>query len=308
VRKAYHDRQVTRRQQTILGRFSLSMKQLEVREAYVKPEVQWFIAFLIIGNFTSNCVEKQIDPWNRRYPDTWFQIETIWNSIFIVELLWNMYGCFYITQWKGNFFSSGWNLFDFLCAPDASTRLRALFSPCPDLPLRSPSPPTNGLSGVDLARCCQCPHRPAAKDAEPLCLDCHLRRVVSVSIPMMTGADLGEFFGQLRMLRAFRVFRLFKRIKSLNKILVSLGRAVPGIINAAVVMFIVMCVHYPCTWAPLCACRRTQATPGVHPPSVPSSARLPVALCLARTQVHLCYPRCRHVWSVRDRGRVSEHL
>ena len=32
----------------------------------------------------------------------------------------------------------------------------------------------------------------------------------------------------LRLMRAFRVFRLFKRVKSLNKIIVSLGKAVPG--------------------------------------------------------------------------------
>eukprot|EP00316_Scyphosphaera_apsteinii_P015550 CAMPEP_0119314838 /NCGR_PEP_ID=MMETSP1333-20130426/34057_1 /TAXON_ID=418940 /ORGANISM="Scyphosphaera apsteinii, Strain RCC1455" /LENGTH=395 /DNA_ID=CAMNT_0007320037 /DNA_START=476 /DNA_END=1663 /DNA_ORIENTATION=+ len=47
----------------------------------------------------------------------------------------------------------------------------------------------------------------------------------------------------LRMLRAFRVFRLFKRIKSLNKIIVSLGNAVPGIVNAAFVMLLVMCIY-----------------------------------------------------------------
>lgn len=42
----------------------------------------------------------------------------------------------------------------------------------------------------------------------------------------------------LRLMRAFRVFRLFKRIKSLQKIIVSLGRAVPGMINAMVIMLI----------------------------------------------------------------------
>jgi hypothetical protein len=71
------------------------------------------------------------------------------------------------------------------------------------------------------------------------------------------------------MLRAFRVFRLFKRIKSLNEIIVSLGKvrrataplraqisafhmicvalalrrqAVPGVINAFVIMSIVMAI------------------------------------------------------------------
>ena len=66
--------------------------------------------------------------------------------------------------------------------------------------------------------------------------------VVSISIPSLIGANLGTF-SQLRMLRAFRVFRLFKRIKSLNKIIVSLSRAVPGIVNAAILQLIVMCIY-----------------------------------------------------------------
>merc|ERR1719502_1593303 len=50
-------------------------------------------------------------------------------------------------------------------------------------------------------------------------------------------------FALLRMMRAFRVFRLFKRVKSLNKILVSLARAVPGVCNAFLIMLIVMCIY-----------------------------------------------------------------
>ena len=46
----------------------------------------------------------------------------------------------------------------------------------------------------------------------------------------------------LRLLRAFRVFRLFKRIKSLNKIIVSLGKAIPGVANAFLIMVIFMCI------------------------------------------------------------------
>merc|ERR1719152_19430 len=45
------------------------------------------------------------------------------------------------------------------------------------------------------------------------------------------------------MARAFRVFRLFKRVKSLNKILVSLARAIPGVCNAFLIMLIVMCIY-----------------------------------------------------------------
>jgi len=46
----------------------------------------------------------------------------------------------------------------------------------------------------------------------------------------------------LRMMRAFRVFRLFKRIESLRKILNSLGNAVPGVMNAFLIQFIVVCI------------------------------------------------------------------
>lgn len=47
----------------------------------------------------------------------------------------------------------------------------------------------------------------------------------------------------MRMVRALRVFRLFKRVKSLRKILESLARAVPGVVNAFVIMLIVMCIY-----------------------------------------------------------------
>ena len=41
------------------------------------------------------------------------------------------------------------------------------------------------------------------------------------------------------MLRAFRVFRLFKRVPSLKKILESLANAVPGVMNAFLILFLV---------------------------------------------------------------------
>ena len=47
----------------------------------------------------------------------------------------------------------------------------------------------------------------------------------------------------LRTLRAFRVFRLFKRVKSLNKIVVSLGKAMPGVMNAFLILTLVMCIY-----------------------------------------------------------------
>jgi len=46
----------------------------------------------------------------------------------------------------------------------------------------------------------------------------------------------------LRMMRAFRVFRLFKRIESLRKILSSLGKAVPGVMNAFLIQLIIISI------------------------------------------------------------------
>lgn len=67
--------------------------------------------------------------------------------------------------------------------------------------------------------------------------------IVLVSILDMLGVLQGQVGGQLKMLRSFRVFRLFKRIQSLNKIVTSLFRAIPGVFNAFLIMFIVMCIY-----------------------------------------------------------------
>ena len=68
-----------------------------------------------------------------------------------------------------------------------------------------------------------------------------------VAIGLMTDAYLsGLQLGPaklLRNMRAFRVFRLFKRIKSLNKIVVALGKALPGVMNAFLIMLLVMCIY-----------------------------------------------------------------
>ncbi|CAE8669548.1 unnamed protein product, partial [Polarella glacialis] len=47
----------------------------------------------------------------------------------------------------------------------------------------------------------------------------------------------------LRMMRAFRVFRLFKRVKPLNKLMVSLAKAVPGVVNAFFILLLVMSIY-----------------------------------------------------------------
>ena len=162
-------------------RLSKVLKQESARRTYENVYVQWFIAGLILGNFITNIVEKEIDPWNYHYPKQWVKIELAWNTIFVIELVWNMWGHWYSSlRIPGHFLCSGWNIFDTI--------------------------------------------------------------VVSVSLPSMSGTELPPGTDNLRIVRAFRVFRLFNRIKSLRKILVSLAKALPGMVNAACVMGLVMCI------------------------------------------------------------------
>lgn len=66
--------------------------------------------------------------------------------------------------------------------------------------------------------------------------------VVAIGTLDMANAPLPGHLKLLRMMRAFRVFRLFNRVKSLQKIVGSLARAVPGVANAFLIMLIVMCI------------------------------------------------------------------
>jgi len=68
--------------------------------------------------------------------------------------------------------------------------------------------------------------------------------VVVVTIGVVTTIfTIPKAFTFLRMMRAFRVFRLFKRVKSLNKIIVAIAKAVPGVSNAFLILTIVMCIY-----------------------------------------------------------------
>jgi len=67
--------------------------------------------------------------------------------------------------------------------------------------------------------------------------------VVTIGIVNMMNLPLPPAFSMLRMMRAFRVFRLFKRVASLNKIIAALAHAVPGVLNAFVLLTIVMCIY-----------------------------------------------------------------
>jgi len=67
--------------------------------------------------------------------------------------------------------------------------------------------------------------------------------VVSIGIINTARIPLPPSFQMLRMMRAFRVFRLFKRVDSLNKIIVALVRAIPGVVHAFVILTIVMSIY-----------------------------------------------------------------
>lgn len=67
--------------------------------------------------------------------------------------------------------------------------------------------------------------------------------VVAIGILTTLPLSLPPAFGLLRMMRAFRVFRLFKRVHSLNKIIVAIMHAVPGVANAFLILFIVMSIY-----------------------------------------------------------------
>eukprot|EP00929_Paragymnodinium_shiwhaense_P113584 TRINITY_DN8186_c0_g1_i1.p1 TRINITY_DN8186_c0_g1~~TRINITY_DN8186_c0_g1_i1.p1 ORF type:complete len:468 (+),score=79.43 TRINITY_DN8186_c0_g1_i1:170-1405(+) len=137
--------------------------------------VQLFVAALIVGNFLTFILTKQIDPLMEKYTPVWIAIELAFNGVFTLELVVNMYG-----SWFCQFWQSGWNIFDFV--------------------------------------------------------------VVTIGILDTAQVDLGPL-RMLRMMRAFRVFRLFKKIESLNKIIVALGQAIPGMMNALLINMIFMCIY-----------------------------------------------------------------
>jgi hypothetical protein len=127
--------------------------------------------------------------------------------------------------------------------------------------------------------------------------------VVFVGVLTLIRVPLGPF-SQLKMLRAFRVFRLFKRIKSLNKIIVALLNAIPGVTNAFVIMV---------RTGPACGCGRLSAkgrlsAVGRRPPRV-AFARSAFGPAVALPPRHYttptrARPRFAHLLSARP-GLIS---
>jgi len=84
--------------------------QKRVQDTYASASCQKAVAALIILNFCTNIVEKEIDPpMGEMYRSTWQALEDVFNIIFLIELIVNFYGNFFVPFWR-----SGWNIFDFI--------------------------------------------------------------------------------------------------------------------------------------------------------------------------------------------------
>jgi len=76
---------------------------------YLSTPVQVGVAILICINFLSNIIEKEIDPDGTEYKEVFGVLEYIFNFLFLIELILNMYG-----HWFFKFWRDSWNWFDFV--------------------------------------------------------------------------------------------------------------------------------------------------------------------------------------------------
>jgi hypothetical protein len=67
--------------------------------------------------------------------------------------------------------------------------------------------------------------------------------VVSVGVIDLAWTDMPAQLRLIRMLRAFRVFRLFNKVESMRRIIESIAHAVPGVLNAFLINFILICIY-----------------------------------------------------------------
>lgn len=79
-----------------------------VRCYYTSTPCETGVACVIVANFLVQCAQKQIDPVT---PELyWAYINNVFNVIFLVELVINMYGSWLLPFWRGP--NSAWNIFD----------------------------------------------------------------------------------------------------------------------------------------------------------------------------------------------------
>ena len=229
--------------------------QRQVREFYTSNIIQQIIAVIIMLNFFGNMVEKELDPpYGKRYAEQWLIIEDIFNYIFCARQPMRPHD-------QPDSISTSAHL------PRVP---RVLHAPMAlTAPLLVLLPPASASGHKLLAASHFAPRptlAPPTPPPPPVCPMCAVLELVlnlwgSWFVPFWkSGWNVFDFFvvtvgvlsllrmidgplSLLRMLRAFRVFRLFKRIKSLNKIIVSLARAVPGVAQAFVIMMIFMAIY-----------------------------------------------------------------
>ena len=100
---------------------------------YNHKYVQGFIAALIIANFISNVVEKEIDPSGTLLTDTFTGMEDFFNLIFLFELIINAYA-----NWFWPFICSSWNVRRPAQRYAAQPPSRVPFARCPHAPTSAP--------------------------------------------------------------------------------------------------------------------------------------------------------------------------
>jgi len=80
------------------------------RKSYETDNVQFFVAFLIFFNFFVAAINSQMVPEPDSKATAIFAVfEYFFGVVFTIELIYNMYGHWYVDFWK-----SGWNWFDFI--------------------------------------------------------------------------------------------------------------------------------------------------------------------------------------------------
>jgi len=82
-------------------------QQLRAAQLYADFRIQVFVAGLICANFGTNIAEKQFDPDREFYLPFWEAADFFYNVVFLLELILNMYGFWFVVFW-----TSAWNWFD----------------------------------------------------------------------------------------------------------------------------------------------------------------------------------------------------
>ena len=86
--------------------------QQGVKEFYTSTNIQVLVAIIITANFVVTIVEKEVDPYpkdNQQYAGLWRMLSIMFNILFLVELIVNFYGHYFLEFWKNS-----WNVFDFI--------------------------------------------------------------------------------------------------------------------------------------------------------------------------------------------------